>query len=159
MIYPASAITCRSFSVLIGSSDNMTVSLFFRELVTFLTGNAARTASLMCASHMPQIIPEICTVVLITVFSPLVKYRRRGSSSAPPCGSGWFMAGTGHGTMAAVSAAGGSPLLFVFPQPDNDSRHQSDQYKTDDNGSRVVSDSLDHFLTPFVSAGSLHGIS
>ena len=52
-----------SFSMSSGASERMTVSPFDREDVTFLTGKAARTASLICASHMLHIMPEIFSVV------------------------------------------------------------------------------------------------
>jgi hypothetical protein len=48
----------------------MTVSPADRDEVTFFTEKAERTTSLTCASHIPQTIPETCTVVLIICSLP-----------------------------------------------------------------------------------------
>ena len=62
--YPAVAMTLLSSGSGISLSARMTVSFLVCELVTFFTGKALRTASLICASHIPHAIPSIPTVIL-----------------------------------------------------------------------------------------------
>ena len=65
--------------------------------------------------------------------------------------SGLLMAGTRHGTAAAVASAGGFPLLFIFPHPDHDPGYQRNQRDTDDDRSGIFIDPLKHLLTPSLS--------
>ena len=53
---------CRAASG-ISVSERMTVWPLLCEDVTFLTGKAVRTASLMWLSHMPHIMPSIFSVI------------------------------------------------------------------------------------------------
>ena len=69
------------------------------------------------------------------------------------------MTGTGHGTAAAVAAAGRLSLFFIPAQPEDDSCHRSREYQADDDRPGIVNDSLKHIITPFVSVWSLPGTS
>ena len=51
--------------------ERITVSPLKWEDETFSTGNAARMASLMCASHIEQAMPETLTVVWIIFVPPV----------------------------------------------------------------------------------------
>jgi hypothetical protein len=59
----------------------MTVSPFVWDDVTFFTGNALRTASLMWDSHMPHIIPSTFKQILTIFF---FSFRFSVSPKVPP---------------------------------------------------------------------------
>lgn len=54
-----------------GSFERITVSPLEWDEETFSTENAARMASLMCASHIEQAMPETLTVVWIIFVPPV----------------------------------------------------------------------------------------
>ena len=56
--YPLFLITSLIFPSGISVSVIITVSFLLWDEVTFFTGNAARTASFTCASHIPHCIPS-----------------------------------------------------------------------------------------------------
>ena len=53
------------------NSNTLTASPFEWEADTFLTGKAPRIASLICASHIPHIMPSILRVVFVIFISPI----------------------------------------------------------------------------------------
>ena len=54
------------------------------------------------------------------------------------------MAGAVHGTMGAVTAAGGLPLLLLPEQGPDDKEHNHNQDKTDQNGTNIRANPLQH---------------
>ena len=60
--YPVPRMAFMSASVSSSVSERITVWFLLREELTFLTGQALRTASLTWASHIPHIIPPTSTV-------------------------------------------------------------------------------------------------
>ena len=65
------------------------------------------------------------------------------------------MAGTGHGTAAAASTAGGFALPPVLAQLTDDSGNDADQDESNGDRARVIHDAPDHRLTLSGSASWL----
>ena len=66
------------------------------------------------------------------------------------------MAGAVHGAMGAVTAAGGLSLLLLPKQGPDDKEHNHDQDKTDQNGTNIRANPLQHLNHSFSSILSLN---